>query len=321
MIEEAKKILEEESQGISILAENLGENFTKIIELILNSKGRVIIIGLGKSGLIGQKIAATLSSTGTPSFFIHASEALHGDIGMIDKEDVTIVISNSGETEELIEIIPFLKRKGIKIICLTNNPNSKLAICSDVFIDMKVKKETGELGLVPTTSSTVTLALGDAIAMCLLKKRNFKLEDYALLHPSGSLGKKLLWKVDDVMHKGNENPIINEKSSMKEAIIEITSKQLGAISIVNDNGNLVGIITDGDLRRSLEKYCGDLFNKKIGDIMTKNPTSILKGKLGTEALHLMEDRPSQISVLPVIDKNKKVIGMIRIHDLIRAGIG
>ena len=320
MIDEARKILNEEANEILNLSSKIDEKFQEAVNLLFNCCGKVVIIGIGKSGLIGRKIAATLASTGTPSFFVHAVEALHGDTGMMSEKDAVIMISHSGETEEVIKMMPFLKRKGIKIIAITGNPNSSLAKNSDIVLNTYVKKEAGELGLAPTTSSTVSLVLGDALAMCLLKKRNFKPEDYALLHPNGSLGKKLLLKVEDIMHSGNEVPLAKENSIMKEVIFEITSKAMGAVNITDSDGKIIGIITDGDLRRAIEKYGCNIFEKNVKDVMTKNPLIIEKNKLAAEALHLMEDRPSQIAVLPVIDSERRVVGMIRVHDIIKAGI-
>lgn len=319
-IEEIKKIFVEESMAILDVSENLGKEYIDAIDLLFNCKGKIIVTGLGKSGIVGKKIAATLASTGSPSFFIHATEALHGDLGMINEEDVVIAISNSGETKEVIDLMPSLKRKGIKIISITKNNNSSLAKSSDVVLNTKIEKEAGELGLAPTTSTTLTIVIGDALAMCLLKKRNFKPENYALLHPGGSLGKRLLLKIEDIMHNENENPIVNENAKMHDAIFEITSKRLGAVSIIDANKKLLGILTDGDLRRAMEEYGKNIFEKNIKEIMTKNPIYIRKDKLGAEALHLMEDRSSQIMVLPVVDQENKVVGMVRIHDLIKAGI-
>lgn len=320
VIEEVRKVLKEEADAITNIGRNAGKEYVEAVEAIYNCKGKVVVTGIGKSGLIGKKIASTLASTGTPAFFMHASEGLHGDIGMINKEDVAISISNSGESEEVLKLIPVFKRLGIKIITITNNPQSNLAKHSDIILDLNVKKEADPLNLAPTTTTTATLAVGDAIAVSLLKKRKFKSEDFAMLHPAGSLGKKLLLKVDDVMHKGEDNPIINEEENMKNTIIEMTSKRLGAINVVNKAGILTGIITDGDLRRVLEKYGAGIFSKKAREIMTGSPIRIQSGRLGTEAIHIMEDRPSQIMVLPVVDKENKPVGMVRIHDLIKAGI-
>ena len=319
ILEEAKKVLEIEMNSIGGLIKKLDINFVKAVELIFNCKDRIIVTGIGKSGLVGRKIASTLASTGTPSLFLDPIEGMHGDLGMIMKGDIVLIISNSGKAEEIIKIIPTLKKMGIKIILLTGRSTSTLANFSDIVIDVKVEREACPFNLSPTASSTTTLAVGDALAVVLLKKRGFRPEDFAFLHPGGYLGKKLLLKVDDVMHSGNDNPIIFEEKSMRDAIIEITSKQLGAVSIINNKGILVGIITDGDLRRAIEKY-DKLLEKKAKEIMTKNPIVIESGKLAAEAVHIMEDRPSQIMVLPVVDKDHRPIGMLRIHDLVKKGM-
>ena len=319
ILEEAKKVLEIEMNSIGSLIKKLDTNFVKAVELVFDCKGRIIVTGIGKSGLVGRKIASTLASTGTPSLFLDTIEGMHGDLGMIMKGDIVLIISNSGKAEEIIKIIPTLKKMGIKIILLTGRPTSTLANFSDIVIDVKVEREACPFNLAPTASSTTTLAVGDALAVVLLKKRGFRPEDFAFLHPGGYLGKKLLLKVDDVMHSGNDNPVILEEKSMRDAVIEITSKQLGAVSIINNKGILVGIITDGDLRRAIEKY-DRLLEKKAKEIMTKNPIVIESGKLAAEAVHIMEDRPSQIMVLPVVDKNRRPIGMLRIHDLVKKGM-
>ena len=319
ILEEAKKVLEIEMNSISGLIKKLDTNFVKAVELIFNCKDRIIVTGIGKSGLVGRKIASTLASTGTPSLFLDPIEGMHGDLGMIMKGDIVLIISNSGKAEEIIKIIPTLKKMGIKIILLTGRSTSTLANFSDIVIDVKVEREACPFNLAPTASSTTTLAVGDALAVVLLKKRGFRPEDFAFLHPGGYLGKKLLLKVDDVMHSGNDNPVIFEEKSMRDAIIEITSKQLGAVSIINNKGILVGIITDGDLRRAIEKY-GKLLEKKAKEIMTENPIVIESGKLAAEAVYIMEDRPSQIMVLPVVDKERRPIGMLRIHDLVKKGM-
>ncbi len=317
---EIKRTLEEEGEAILNLSRNFGPAYLDAVELIYKCSGKVIVTGLGKSGIVGRKIAATLASTGTPAFFVHATEALHGDAGMMKSNDVVIAISNSGESEELIKLIPIIKRLGIKMIAITNNTQSSLAKHSDIILDLKIQKEADKFGLAPTTSSTVTLALGDALAMAVVSKRDFKPEDFAVLHPGGSLGRKLLLKVEDVMRKGDENPVIYKGSSIEEAIIKMTSKRTGGVSIVNERGCLVGIITDGDLRRFLQRYGSDIFNQKLSEIMTKNPINIKLGKLANEALHLMEDRPGKIFVLPVVDSEERPVGLIHIHDLVIAGI-
>ncbi|MGB7533076.1 MAG: KpsF/GutQ family sugar-phosphate isomerase [Halobacteriota archaeon] len=319
ILEEAKKVLEIEMNSIGDSIKKLDTNFVNAVELMFECKGRIIVMGMGKSGLVGRKIASTLASTGTPSLFLDPAEGLHGDLGAIMRSDIVLTISNSGATEEILKIVPNLKKMGTKIILLTGRPISTLANFSDIVIDVGVEREACPFNLAPTASSTTTLAMGDALAVVLLKKRGFGLEDFAFLHPGGHLGKKLLLKVDDVMHSGEDNPVISEGKSMKDAVIEITSKQLGAVSVVNDKGTIVGIITDGDLRRAIEKY-DNLLEKRVKEIMTKNPIVIESGKLAAEAVHIMEDRPSQIMVLPVVDKERRPIGMLRIHDLVKEGV-
>ena len=319
ILEEAKKVLEIEMNSIGDSIKKLDTNFVNAVELMFECKGRTIVMGMGKSGLVGRKIASTLVSTGTPSLFLDPAEGMHGDLGAIMRSDIVLMISNSGETEEILKIVPNLKKMGMKIILLTGRPASTLANFSDIVIDVEVEREACPFNLAPTASTTTALAVGDALAVVLLKKRDFRLEDFAFLHPGGHLGKKLLLKVDEVMHSGEDNPIISEEKSMKDAVIEITSKQLGATSIVNDKGIIVGIITDGDLRRAIEKY-DNLLEKKVKEIMIKNPIVIESGKLAAEAVHIMEDRPSQIMVLPVVDKERQPIGMLRIHDLVKEGV-
>ena len=319
ILEEAKKVLEIEMNSIGDSIKKLDTNFVNAVELMFECKGRIIVMGMGKSGLVGRKIASTLASTGTPSLFLDPAEGLHGDLGAIMRSDIALMISNSGETEEILKIVPNLKKIGTKIILLTGRPTSTLATFSDIVIDVEVEREACPFNLAPTASSTTALAVGDALAVVLLKKRDFRLEDFAFLHPGGHLGKKLLLKVDEVMHSGDDNPVISEEKSMKDAVIEITSKQLGAVSVINDKGILVGIITDGDLRRAIEKY-DNLLEKKVKEIMIKNPIVIESGKLAAEAVHIMEDRPSQIMVLPVVDKERRPIGMLRIHDLVKEGV-
>lgn len=319
IISEAKKVLEVEKNSIEDLMNKLDENFVNAIELMLNCDGRVIIMGVGKSGLIGRKISATFASTGTPSFYVHPGEGMHGDLGMVTSKDIVILISNSGETDEVLKVIPTLKKMGVKIISLTGKMDSSLAGYSDIAVDSGVEKEACALNVVPTASTTTVLALGDALASVLLKLRGFDESDFAFLHPGGSLGRKLLLRVEDVMHSGDANAVISNSVSMKEAIMEISTKGLGAVSIVDDTGCLRGIVTDGDLRRAIEIH-DNLMEKSVEEVMTKDPVRIHSEKLAAEAFHLMENRPNQISVLPVVDDDGKPVGMVRIHDLVKAGV-
>lgn len=314
IIETGKKVLEIEAQAVQALSTRLDENFSRAVEVISSTKSRVIVTGIGKSGLIGRKIASTLTSCGTPSIFIHPTEAGHGDLGMIFKKDVVIAISYSGETREIIDILEFIKRIGIKLVCLTGNKHSKLAKCSDIVIETKVEREAGPNGLIPTASSTATLAIGDALAIALMKEKGFGEENFAFVHPKGQAGKKLL-KVRTLMHRGQNIPFILRDSPMEKVLEEMTSKKMGMTCIVDDQHKLVGIITDGDLRRMLQKYGDTLLSKKAEDCMTPNPISIDKDDLATQALNLMEE--NKITSLVIKNKTGKIEGIIHLHDLWR----
>ena len=275
---------------------------------------------MGKSGLVGKKIAATLASTGTPSFFLHPAEGIHGDLGMVTADDVVISLSNSGETTEVVSILPIIKRIGASIIAMCGNSQSTMALNADVFIDVSVAEEACPLGLAPTASTTATLAMGDAIAVVLLSKRKFTPEDFALFHPGGSLGRKLLLTVENVMHSGEDNPIVSAETNVKEALFVMTSKGLGATAVVDQSGCLLGILTDGDIRRGLET--GHQFlEESVVNIMTKTPKTITADKLAAAALSIMEkNKPRPITVLPVVDKNNFVIGIVHLTDLLRQGV-
>jgi len=316
-LEKAKEVFQIEAQAILNLAINLDDNFVQAVETILKCKGRVVITGMGKSGLIGRKIAATLASTGTPAFFLHPAEGIHGDLGMVTGQDVVIAISNSGETEEIINILPVLKRLGATIIALTGKQDSTLAKNSEVFLHIGIEKEACPLGLAPTASTTATLAMGDALAVVLLEARNFQPEDFALFHPGGALGRRLILLVDDLMHQGEEIPLVECGRKVKEALFEITAKKLGAAAVIDQDGKLLGILTDGDLRRHLEKD-NQLLEKEVSEIMTKSPKTIGPGRLAAQALKMMQDK--SITVLPVVTEKQKIIGMIHLHDLLKAGI-
>jgi arabinose-5-phosphate isomerase len=319
IIEGAKRVLQIEAEAIERLKERLNDDFVRAVELILACEGKVVVTGVGKSGIIGQKIASTLASTGTPAFFLHPTEGIHGDLGMLDKKDIVVAISNSGETEELSQILPLIKRYGNKLIVLTGGAASTLARAGDVVLDVSVQEEACPLGLAPTASTTVTLAMGDALAVALLEKRGFNKEDFALRHPGGKLGKQLLLTVSDLMHVGEELPTVFEDTSMKEAVVEITSKRLGVTGVLNKQKELVGVITDGDLRRALEKH-GNLLEKKAANIMTRNPKWIEADTLAAEAVQLMEEYA--ITSLFVFDKagDRMPRGVIHLHDLLRAGV-
>jgi arabinose-5-phosphate isomerase len=319
IVEEAKRVLRVEAQSLLDLAGRIDENFSRAVELLYHCKGKVVLMGMGKSGLVGRKIASTFASTGTPSFFLHPAEGLNGDFGMLAKEDLIIAISNSGETRELLEVLPLIKRYGNRLITLTGNMTSTLAKSGDVNLDIHVKEEADPLGLAPTSSTTATLALGDALAVALMGKRDFKKEDFAILHPGGVLGKKLLLKVEDLMHVGKAFPMVSEKALMKDAVFEITSKRLGVTAVCNTEGHLVGVITDGDLRRAIEKF-SDLFNRKASEVMTRNPKWIEKDALAAKAVQRMEEY--SITSLFVFDKagDKVPVGIIHLHDLLKAGV-
>jgi len=319
VIEEAKRVLNVEAYSILDLDERIDENFSQAVELLYHCKGRVVLMGMGKSGLVGRKIASTFASTGTPAFFIHPAEGVNGDFGMLAKEDVVITISNSGETRELLEVLPLIKRYGNRLIVLTGNSKSTLAKAGDACLDIHVKEEACPLGLAPTASTTTTLALGDALAVTLMGKRGFNEKDFALLHPGGTLGKRLLLKVEDLMHVGQALPMVSEKTLMKEAIIEITSKRLGVTGVCNQGGHLVGVITDGDLRRALEKF-NDLFHRTSAEVMTRNPKWIEKEALAAEAVQRMEEY-SITSLFVFHQAGDKVPGgIIHLHDLLKAGV-
>jgi arabinose-5-phosphate isomerase len=319
VLKEARRVLRVEAQSLLDLAERIDENFSRAVEFLYSCKGKVVLMGMGKSGLVGRKISSTFASTGTPSFFLHPAEGLNGDFGMLAREDVIIAISNSGETRELLEVLPLIKRFGNRLIIFTGNLNSPLAKAGDVTLDIRVKEEACPLNLAPTASTTATLALGDAFAIALMGKRNFKKEDFAMLHPGGALGKRLLLKVEDLMHAGKAFPMVSEKTLMKEAIFEITSKRLGVTGVCNTEGHLVGVVTDGDLRRALEKF-SDLFNREASEVMTRSPKWIEKDELAARAVQRMEEY--SITSLFVFNKggDKVPVGIIHLHDLLKAGV-
>ncbi len=313
----AKAVISAEVEAIEALSMRLDEEFEKSCNAILACKGRVIISGMGKSGHISNKIAATLASTGTPAFFVHPGEALHGDLGMITGEDVVIAISNSGTTEEVITLASLVKRLGAVVIGMSGDKQSPLAEISDFHLDIAVEKEACPMGLAPTSSTTVTLVMGDALAVALLEARGFTPEDFARSHPGGRLGKRLLVHVRDIMHSGKDTPICLSTLSLKDAILEITGKKLGATLVVDADDQLFGIFTDGDLRRAFEEGV-DLKNVSIGDVAHQNCYTTNENELAVNVVNLMQDK--EITVLPVVDKSNKVMGIIHMHDLLKAGI-
>lgn len=313
----AKEVLTIEANSILRLKDSIGEDFDKAVDYLYNCKGRVIVTGMGKSGLIGRKIAATLSSTGTPSYFLHPAESTHGDSGIITRNDVIIAISNSGETQELLNLLPLIKRFGVTMIGMTGKMNSTLSNASDVTLDISVEREACPLNKAPTASTTATLAMGDALAVCLLEKRGFSEEDFLVFHPSGALGKGFLYKVSDLMIKDERLPIAHENEYFIDVIEKISQYKLGMAMIVNANGVLTGVMTDGDIRRTLLKH-PNLTKLMIKDVMTKEPKRIFAKDYGASALNFMEKY--SITALAVVDDNNRPIGVIHIHDLLKAGV-
>ncbi|MBO5245255.1 MAG: KpsF/GutQ family sugar-phosphate isomerase [Selenomonadales bacterium] len=320
MIEQAKQVLKTESEAILALLPRIDAHFVDAVRMILDCRGRVVVTGMGKSGIIGKKIAATLASTGTPSFFLHPAEGIHGDLGMVTADDVILALSNSGETGEVLNILPSIKRIGAKIIALCGVANSTLVKNAEVFLDASVEREACPLGLAPTASTTAALAMGDALAVALLSERNFTPSDFALFHPGGSLGRKLLLTVEKVMHAGDDNLKVTEDQTVKTALFTMTAKGLGAASVVSQDGHLLGIITDGDIRRGLAKG-HEFLDYPVSRIMTRTPKTITADKLAAQALHIMEKNdPRPITVLPVVDDNFRAIGILHLTDLLRQGV-
>ncbi len=316
-LKKAKRVLNIEANAIMALIPRLTKDFEKAVDAILDCPGRVVITGMGKPGIIAQKISATLSSTGTPSLFLHPAEAIHGDLGRVMKDDIVLALSNSGETEEIIRLLPILKKIGTTIISFTGNRLSTLGKMSDFIIDVSVKREACPMGLVPTASTTAMLAMGDALAVALLEKRGFKVENFAFYHPGGSIGKKIWLKVEDVMRKGTANPLVRENAKVKDVLYRITKARAGSATVVDKKGRLLGIFTDGDLRRHLESD-QNLTERKIKDVMTKNPVTITPDKLAAEALNILQKK--KIDEIPVVDKNKRPAGLIDVQDLLKAGL-
>jgi arabinose-5-phosphate isomerase len=308
----ARRVLEIEAQAIRDLIPRLGEPFESAVGLLFACAGRVVVTGMGKSGLIGQKISATLSSTGTPSLYLHPAEAIHGDLGRIVKGDAVLAISYSGETEEIVALTPTVRRMGAPLIAITGAPRSGLASIADVHLDASIRQEACPLGLAPTASTTAALALGDALAMALLERRGFTVEDFAVLHPGGRLGRKLL-RVDDVMHTGDEVPRVTPETSMKDVLFEMTRKRLGMTTVVDGDGKLVGLISDGDLRRQLERHGYTLLDRTAAQSMTTGAVVITREQLATAGLAVMEER--RITSLPVVDGDQRVVGVLHLHDL------
>jgi len=317
ILEDAKKVFDIEISALKGVASSLNENLVKAISAIEAREGKVIVTGLGKSGAVGRKIAATLSSTGTPTVFIHAAEGLHGDLGIIDKKDIAIAISYSGETNELSLLIPAIKRLGVKLIAITGKLDSTLGRAADISLSVNIDKEACPLGLAPTSSTTAILVMGDALAVALYRAKNFTAEDFALRHPGGALGRSLK-KVSELMHKGEEIPVSNEDDSMSDVIIEMTKKKLGMTCIVNSKGKLKGIVTDGDLRRLMQKRQNNALELKASEVMTKSPRTINETEFAVKALTVMEE--NKITSLVVADKMQRPVGVIHIHDILRSKV-
>jgi arabinose-5-phosphate isomerase len=318
ILKRAKEVLNIEAKGLLSLVNRVDDDFVRAIELLATCRGKVVVTGMGKSGLICRKIAATLASTGTPSFFLHSGDAVHGDLGMVMKGDVILAVSNSGETEEILKLLPHFKFHGLKMITMTGNLDSTLAKSADVVLDVGVKEEACPLGLAPTASTTAAIAMGDALAVVLLQEKGFKAEDFAIRHPGGILGRRLLLRVADLMHSGEQIPLVLEETPIKDALFEITSKRLGVTGVVDSNGQLVGVITDGDLRRGLENK-GDILHQQAKDLMTRKPITIGTEMLATAAVGMMEQYPIT-SLFVVEDGSSKPLGVIHLHDLVQAGL-
>lgn len=310
-------VIETEAQAVFELAQRINTGFEKACVLLLSCKGRIVVTGMGKSGHIANKLASTFSSTGSPAFFMHPGEASHGDLGMITPHDIVVAISNSGNTHEIVTLLPLLKRLEVPLIALTGNNESILAKTADIHLDVSIKQEACPLGLAPTTSTTVSLVMGDALAVALLQARGFSAEDFALSHPGGTIGKRLLLRIDDICHKGNDLPLTSEKATVSEALIEVTNKKLGMTCVINQQGRLVGVYTDGDIRRTLTRQY-DINTTPLKEVMTVDCRTIPQGLLAAEALAIMQKY--SITSLVIIDKDNKPQGVLHLHDLLKAGV-
>jgi len=319
MIETAKRVLQIEADAVLALQSRIDDNFTQAVKMILECRGKVVVTGMGKSGLICQKIAATMASTGTPTFFLHPAEGIHGDLGMLSKGDIVIAVSYSGETEEVTRLLPVIKRMGLPLITMSGNPQSTLGIAGDVHLDISIAEEACPLGLAPTASTTVTLAMGDALAVALLDARGFKEEDFALFHPGGALGKKLLLRVEDLMHVGDEIPLVKPETLLRDALFEITSKKLGVTGVVDPQGSLIGVFTDGDLRRIMQQGL-ECLEQPIEQVMATDPKRILRKNLAAKALQVME-KHSITSLFVFADAEGEIpVGIVHLHDLLKSGV-
>lgn len=317
LIKAGQRTIQIEADAVAKMSSRIDESFVNACQLILNGKGRTIVTGMGKSGHIGNKIAATLASTGTPSFFVHPGEASHGDLGMITRDDIVIAISNSGSSAEIVMLLPLLKRMGIPLISMAGDPTSPLAEAATAHLDISIDSEACPLNLAPTTSTTVTLAMGDALAVALLEARGFTAEDFAFSHPGGALGRKLLLKVEDIMHKDGEIPRVTPDTPLSQALVEMTEKGFGMTTVVDPNNELLGVFTDGDLRRCVDQGI-DLGKALMADVMSANPKTVHHNMLAAEALGIMEER--KITALVVDDNNQRALGVVHMHDILRAGV-
>jgi len=319
IIESARRVIDVEAEAVAALGNRLDESFAKAVEMVLACAGRVVVTGMGKSGLICQKMAATMASTGTPAIFLHPAEGVHGDLGILMKGDLVIAVSNSGETEEITRILPIIKRMGLPLIAMAGNPASALARAGDVFLDISIKEEACPLQLAPTASTTATLAMGDALAVALLLQRGFREEDFALYHPGGALGKRLLLRVEDLMHGGDDIPKVAPETLLKDALYEISDKKLGITGVVDASGDLIGVFTDGDLRRQIEQGF-EVLSKPVREVMNSHPKRILHTNLAAKALQRMEEYKITSLFVFSSDEDNKPVGIIHLHDLLKAGV-
>ncbi|MFA5362285.1 MAG: KpsF/GutQ family sugar-phosphate isomerase [Candidatus Omnitrophota bacterium] len=316
-LERAKEVLDIEAQAILALKPRISDNFLRTLDLLAKTKGRVVVCGMGKTGIIARKFSATLASTGTPSLFLHSAEAVHGDLGRVVADDSVVIISTSGNSEELRQLLPLVKKIGSGIVGMTANSDSILARHSDIVLDVSVKKEACPLGLAPTASTTAILAMTDALAVCLLELKGFDKKDFAFFHPGGALGKRLLLKVEDLMRTGKDNAVVSGDKTVSEVLLAITRSRAGSAAIVDAGGRLTGIFTDGDLRRHIESD-PDLLRRKVREVMTKDPLVITADKLAAEAMHVLQEK--KIDEVPVVDKNRRPIGLLDVQDLLKAGL-
>ncbi len=318
-LERGRAVLRTEAQAIEALAEALDERFAKAAELICDCEGKVVTCGVGKSGMAARKLAATLSSTGTSAVFLHAGEALHGDLGVVHPGDVLILVSKSGESDEIVRLLPSIEAIGPTVVAITGSPESRIAQAADLVLECRVEREADALNLAPTASAIAAQALGDALAIAVAERKKLTPERFALSHPGGALGRRLTIKVEHLMHSGDEHPVAHPETPIRDVLVEMTSKAMGAVNIVDEEGCLVGIITDGDMRRAIQRH-GNVLDLEAADIMTRTPITVELGTMAIDALRLMENRPSQIMVLPVVDSDGKAVGIIRLHDVVKAGL-